>query len=176
MKSLTLAATLTLALSAPLAAVAAAPEPAKPVSTAFYSGKWYEIARLPTKSQKNCVAGQSQFTAKGDGGFSVVQTCRVGSLTGPLKTYDTTGKIIPSTDNAKFQLAFFGGVVKQEYWVIDRDDGLSWAVMGTPGGNFAWLMSRRPTLSAAVKDTIVARLKAAGYKTDKLIFPLQPVG
>lgn len=176
MKPLHAALALTLALCAPLTAGAAAPQPAKPVSAAFYSGKWYEIARLPTKTQKDCVAGQSQFTVKGDGGFSVVQTCRVGSLTGPLKTYDTTGKIIPSTNNAKFQLAFFGGVVKQEYWVIDRDDGLSWAVMGTPGGNFAWLMSRRPTLSAGVRDAIVARLKAAGYKTDKLIFPLQPAG
>jgi apolipoprotein D and lipocalin family protein len=176
MKHLHAAMAVTLSLLAPLTARAAAPEPAKPVSAAFYSGKWYEIARLPTKTQKDCVAGQSQFTAKGDGGFSVVQTCRVGSLSGPLKTYDTTGKILPSTNNAKFQLAFFGGVVKQEYWVIDRDDGLSWAVMGTPGGNFAWLMSRRPTLSAAVRDAIVARLKAAGYKTDRLIFPLQPAG
>lgn len=176
MKSLHAAAVLALILAAPLTGSAAAPEPTKPVSPAFYSGKWYEIARLPTTTQKDCVAGQSQFTAKAGGGFSVVQTCRLGSLTGPLKTYDTTGKIVPSTDNAKFRLAFFGGAVKQEYWVIDRDDGLDWAVMGTPGGNFAWLMARRPTLSAAVKSAVVARLKAAGYKTDRLIFPPQTAG
>ena len=170
----TIGMVLALALAAPV--MAAAPQPSKPVSTAFYSGKWYEIARLPSNNQKDCVAGQSQFTAKGEGGFSVVQTCRVGKLDGPLKTYNTSGKIIPSTNNAKFQLAFFGGAVKQEYWVIDRDDGLDWAVMGTPGGNFAWLMARRPTLSAAVKSAVVARLKAAGYKTDRLIFPPQTAG
>ena len=168
----TIGMVLALALAAPV--MAAAPQPSKPVSTAFYSGKWYEIARLPSNNQKDCVAGQSQFTAKGEGGFSVVQTCRVGKLDGPLKTYNTSGKIIPSTNNAKFQLAFFGGVVKQEYWVIDRDDGLDWAVMGTPGGNYAWLMARKPTLPASQKAAIVARLKAAGYKTDKLIYPQQP--
>ena len=170
----TIGMVLALALAAPV--MAAAPQPSKPVSTAFYSGKWYEIARLPSNNQKDCVAGQSQFTAKGEGGFSVVQTCRVGKLDGPLKTYNTSGKIIPSTNNAKFQLAFFGGVVKQEYWVIDRDDGLDWAVMGTPGGNYVWLMARKATMPAAQRAALVARLKAAGYKTDKLIFPPQTAG
>jgi apolipoprotein D and lipocalin family protein len=169
-------AALALVLSAPLAAHAAAPEPSKPVSPSFYSGKWYEIARLPTKTQRDCQGGLTEFTAAVNGGFSVLQTCRVGSLTGKLKTYDTSGKIIPATNNAKFQLAFFGGAIRQEYWVIDRDDSLGWAVMGTPGGNYAWLMSRRPNMPAGQKNAIVARLKAAGYKTEKLIFPDQPAG
>ncbi len=167
-------AALALALLFPLAAQAEAPEPTKPVSPSFYTGKWYEIARLPTATQKDCHGGLTQFTGNGKGGFSVVQSCRVGSLTGKLKSYDTSGKIVPGTDNAKFELSFFGGVRKQEYWVIDRDDGLGWAVMGTPGGNYAWLMSRRPSLPAGEKASIVAKLKAAGYKTDKLIFPQQP--
>ncbi len=167
-------AALAFAVLLPLSAQAAAPEPAKPVSAAFYTGTWYEIARLPTKTQKDCHGGLTQFTGNAKGGFSVVQTCHVGSLTGKVKTYDTSGKIIPATNNAKFQLAFFGGAVKQEYWVIDRDDGLDWAVMGTPGGNFAWLMSRTPSLPAREKAAIVAKLKAAGYKTENLIYPQQP--
>ncbi len=173
MKLLNLAA-LALVLAAPMAARAAAPEPSKTVSPSFYTGKWYEIARLPTKSQKDCHGGLTQFTGNAKGGFSVVQTCHVGALTGPLKTYDTSGKILPGANNAKFQLAFFGGAIKQEYWVIDRDDGLDWAVMGTPGGNYAWLMARKPSLPAGQKNAIVAKLKAAGYATEKLIFPQQP--
>ncbi len=167
-------AALAVALLLPLTAQAAAPEPSKAVSPSFYTGKWYEIARLPTATQKDCQGGLTQFTGNAKGGFSVVQSCRVGSLTGKVKSYDTAGKIVPGTDNAKFELSFFGGVRKQEYWVIDRDDGLGWAVMGTPGGNYAWLMSRTPTMPAREKAAIVSRLKAAGYKTDKLIFPLQP--
>jgi apolipoprotein D and lipocalin family protein len=164
-------------LAAPLAAVAAAPEPTKAVPASFYSGKWYEIARLPNSNQKDCEGGQTEFKS-GDksANFSVVQSCHLGALTGRLKTYDTTGQILPSTRNAKFQMTFLGGVVKQEYWVIDRDDNLGWAVMGTPGGNYVWLLARKPTLPAAQKTAIVARLKAAGYKTDKLIFPQQTAG
>lgn len=167
-------AALAIALLAPLCAQAAAPEPSKAVSPSFYTGKWYEIARLPNNNQKDCQAGVTQFTASAKGGFAVVQSCRLGSLTGKVKSQDTTGKILPGANNAKFQLAFLGGAVKQEYWVVDRDDGLDWAVMGTPGGNYVWLMSRKPSLPTAEKAAIVARLKAAGYKTDKLIYPQQP--
>ena len=159
----------------PQATWAAAPEPSKPVSPAFFTGKWYEIARLPTKSQKDCEGGVSQFTSAAAGEFSLVQTCHVGALNGPLKTFDTTGKITPGANNAKFVLTFFK-VIKQEYWVIDRSDNLDWAVMVTPGGNYAWVMARKPVLPDADKATVVARLKAAGYPVEKLIYPLQPAG
>ena len=108
--------------------------------------------RLPTATQKDCHGGLTEFTGKTKGEFEVVQTCHVGSLTGKLKTYDTSGKIVPGTANAKFELSFFGGVRKQEYWVIDRDDGLGWAVMGTPGGNYVWLLARNPGLDAASRQ------------------------
>lgn len=167
-------AVLAIALALPLVAQAAAPQPTKPVAASFYSGKWYEIARLPNSNQKDCQGGQTQFTGNAKGGFSVVQTCRLGSLTGKVKSQDTTGKILAGANNAKFQLAFLGGAVKQEYWVVDRDDGLDWAVMGTPGGNYVWLMARKPSMPAAERAAVVARLKAAGYKTENLIFPQQP--
>jgi apolipoprotein D and lipocalin family protein len=177
--ALLIAALSTLSQSLPASAQAArvsAPEPTRPVPPAFFSGKWYEIARLPTKSQRDCEAGVSQFTSGATSSeFGLVQTCRIGAVNGPLKTFDTTGKITPGAGNAKFVLTFFK-VVKQEYWVIDRSDSLDWVVMVTPGGNYAWLMSRKPVLPEAVKASAVARLRAAGYPVEKLIWPKQPGG
>ena len=157
------------------AAGVAAPQPSKPVSPAFFTGKWYEIARLPTKSQKDCEGGVTQFANAANGEFSLLQTCHVGALNGPLKTFDPTGKITPGRNNAKFVLTFFK-VLKQEYWVIDRSDTLDWFVMVTPGGTYAWIMSRKPSMAAADKAMIVSELKAAGYPVEKLIYPLQPGG
>lgn len=161
-------------LAAPIAATAAAPAPTKPVSTSFFSGKWYEIARLPTKSQRDCEASISQFTgASASGDFSVKQSCRVGAVDGPLKTLDVSGKIVPGGGNAKFVLTFYR-VVKQEYWVIDRSESLDWAIMGTPGGNYVWVMSRKPIMAPSEKAAVISKLKAAGYPVEKLVYPKHP--
>lgn len=155
------------------AALAAAQPPAKPVSAAFYTGKWYEIARTPNSNQRDCQAASTQFTTTTAKGFKVVQVCRKGSASGVAKTFNTTGKIVASDpENAKFSMSFLGGLKKQEYWVLDRADDQSWAIMATPGGNYVWLLSRDAVMDPAAKDAALAKVKALGYA--KLEFPAQP--
>jgi apolipoprotein D and lipocalin family protein len=103
----------------------------------------------------------------------VVQICRKGSASGAAKTFNTTGKIVAGTpENAKFSMSFLGGLKKQEYWVLDRADDQSWAIMATPGGNFVWLLSRDAVMDPAAKEQALAKVKALGYA--KLEFPDQP--
>jgi apolipoprotein D and lipocalin family protein len=162
-----------LCASAAGAALAAAQPPAKPVSTAFYSGKWYEIARTPNSGQRDCEAPTTQFTSTGAASFKVRQVCRKGSASGAAKTFNTTGKIVASQPkNAKFSMSFLGGMKKQEYWVLDRADNQSWAIMATPGGNYVWLLSREAVMAPAAREAALAKVKALGYA--KLEFPAQP--
>ncbi|WP_425996515.1 lipocalin family protein [Caulobacter sp. DWR1-3-2b1] len=154
-------------------AQAAAKPPAKAVSAEFYSGKWYEIARTPNSGQRDCEAASTQFTSTGANGFKVVQICRKGSASGAAKTFNTTGKIVAGTPkSAKFSMSFLGGLKKQEYWVLDRADDQSWAIMATPGGNYVWLLSRKAVMSPAAREAALARVKTLGYA--KLEFPAQP--
>lgn len=164
------------------AASAGAPAPTRPIAASFYSGRWYEIARIPNAGQRDCQAPQSQFTplgGKGDvafvgsaGEFAVAQVCRKGSTTGPAKTFNTKGRILPGTRNAKFEMSFFGGMKKQEYWVLDCAGDGSWALMATPGGNYIWLLSRKAVMSEASKTAAINRIRALGYN-QKLEFPAQ---
>ena len=155
------------------AALAAAQPPAKPVSTAFYSGKWYEIARTPNAGQRDCEAATTQFTTESSSGFKVLQICRRGSASGAAKTFNTTGKIVAGASaNAKFSMSFLGGLKTQEYWVLDRANDQSWAIMATPGGNYVWLLSRQAVMGPAVQAAALARGRALGYA--KLEFPKQP--
>ena len=170
--SIAIAASL-LATQAPTLAWAAAQPPSKPVAASFYTGKWYEIARTPNSGQRDCQAPTTEFTGKGAGtDFSVHQVCRRGSASGAAKVFDTTGQILAGTQNAKFKMSFLGGLKKQEYWVLDRADDQSWAIMATPGGNFVWLLSRKAVMSADDKAQALARVKALGYA--KLEYPQQP--
>lgn len=174
MKALSLPAALAaLALSAGLALAASAPQPAKPVASQLYSGRWYEVARIPNQMQRNCEGASSEFRGFSNGDFQVVQTCHKGTATGPAQVFNGRGEILPSTNNAKIKMVFFGGMVTQEYWILDRADDGAWAIMGTPGGNYVWLLSRDPTPDAATRARLVARIGALGYPTARLQFPQQ---
>ncbi|MEJ2815160.1 lipocalin family protein [Caulobacter sp. CCG-8] len=153
-------------------ALAAAKPPAKAIPTSFYSGKWYEIARTPNAGQRDCEAPTTEFTGKGADGFAVHQVCRRGSASGAAKAFDTTGKILAGSQNTRFTMSFLGGLKKQEYWVLDCADDHSWAIMATPGGNYVWLLARRPVLSDGVKAQALERVKSLGYA--KLEYPQQP--
>ena len=170
--SIILAANL-LATLAPGLSQAAARPPAKPIAASFYTGKWYEIARTPNSGQRDCEAPFTEFADKAEGeGFAVKQVCRKGSASGAAKVFNTSGKIVAGTQNTKFSMSFLGGLKKQEYWVLDRADDQSWAIMATPGGNFVWLLSRQPLMAPAAKAAALARVMALGYA--KLEFPQQP--
>jgi apolipoprotein D and lipocalin family protein len=157
-------------LAAP--AWAAAPQPTKPVAASFYAGRWYEIARLPNKNQRDCQGATTQFTEGGAGQFGAVQTCHKGSPSGEAKTFRTRGKV-DNPERNKFTMTFFG-VVRQQYFVLDSSEAAGgWAIMATPGGNYVWLLARRPALGAAVKAAAVARLRALGYPVERLEYPAQ---
>ena len=161
-----------LAIQAPSLALAAAQPPSKPIAASFYTGKWYEIARTPNSGQRDCEAPTTEFTGKGENGFSARQICRKGSASGATKTFNTTGAIIAGTQNAKFKMSFLGGLKKQEYWVLDRADDQSWAIMATPGGNYVWLLSRQAVMDPAAKAQALERVKSLGYA--KLEYPQPP--
>jgi apolipoprotein D and lipocalin family protein len=172
MRVLVLSLALLTAATPALAQRKAAPEPSKPVPAALYTGRWYEIARTPNERQKTCQAPTVEFASKG-AQQTVGLTCREGSPTG--KVSSRTGKItfIDGARNAKFKANFFAGF-GATYYVLDRADDSSWALLGTSGGNYVWVLSRTPTLAPAARSAALARANALGYRN--LEFPTQAVG
>jgi apolipoprotein D and lipocalin family protein len=174
MKACSAAALLALALFAAPAALAGAPQPAKPVAPSLYTGRWYEIARTPNHMQGDCQAATSDFSGWSGGAFSLTQTCRQGAPNGPAQVTKVSGSILPASSNAKMRLAMMGGLLSQEYWIVDHADDNAWAIMATPGGHFVWLLSRQPVVSPAVRAGLVARVQALGFDVSHLTYEQQP--
>jgi apolipoprotein D and lipocalin family protein len=165
-KPVVLAAALALAsVAAP--ALASAPEPTRRVEPSAMAGRWYEVARIPNKLQNGCREGTAEWTRSGDG-YSVVQTCRKGPA---KKEWKARAKVVDPRTNAKFKMSFFGGMLSQEYWVLDTRPDQGWLILGTPGGNYLWLMSQRPSLGDAVKAQALTRVRQLGYDVGRLEFP-----
>jgi len=169
-RSVCLALLFGLALSG--AASAAPQPPTKPIELDRYFGRWYEIARIPNRFERGpaCSAPSADYSQDASGKVSMVQTCRVGSPTGPEKVYRATGRFLDPGVNARLKLTFFV-VFSKEYWVLDHGADYSWAVVGDSSGRFLWLMARSSTVAKGVQDEMVERAKTLGYDTGKLEFP-----
>ena len=151
----------------------APPQPVRPVPMNVYQGRWYEIARTPNKMQAGCQGSTNDFAGWSSGSFSFTQTCHKGSLAGPSQTFNAHGHILAASDNAKMRLGFFGGLISQEYWILDHADNGAWAIMDRSDGRYVWLLSRQPNLSPQDRAAALARLQALGFNLTNLAFPQQ---
>ena len=172
---LTLAFCALLALSALAAPAFAGQElqPARPVPVNLYSGRWYEIARTPNHMQSDCQASTTDFSGWAAGVFQAVQTCHQGAPTGPTRQITVNGRVLPATQNAKMQLEMLGGLITQQYWILDHADDNGWLIMTTSDGRYVWLLARQPALTAAARVAALTRLQQLGFDLSHLAFPQQ---
>lgn len=170
---LNLCAALTLAFAPAVALAKSAPQPAKSLPKSFFTGRWYEIARTSNVRQKDCEAPTYEFKAKTGDSAPFVLTCRKGSPVGKAETLNVSIKLPTDAAGNKFRVSALGGVLSTEYWVLDRAEDMSWAIMATAGGGYVWLLARQPGMDAAAKAHALARVKALGYDMSKIEQPKQ---
>ena len=96
-----------LCLAPPAGAGRRAPQPAKPVATNLYSGRWYEIARTPNKMQADCQGSTTDFSGwrrrRLHGGADLPPRLRRPARPRPSRARATS---LPASGNAKMQLGY----------------------------------------------------------------------
>ncbi len=134
------------------------------IDLARYMGTWYEIAHIPNYPQKGCTDTTVHYSLNDSGAFDLVNTCW---KSGKSKPYRGSARRVEASSSAKFRVkfyVFFGG----DYWITDLDPDYRWAVVGAPGRDHLWIISREQTLDATVYQGILLRARALGFDTDKL--------
>jgi apolipoprotein D and lipocalin family protein len=143
------------------------------VELSRYLGTWYEIASYPQSFQKGCTATTADYTLRDDGMITVVNRCRKETLDGKLDEAKGLARVVDTTTNAKLEVSFFRPFWG-DYWIIDLDPEYRFAVVGHPGRDYLWILSREPQLDPAVYDGILERLRESSYDTARLVRTLQP--
>ena len=138
------------------------------VDLSRYAGKWYEIARLPNRFQRDCAGDTSAtYTLRADGKIIVLNQCRQAD--GRRKSVKGTARVADSKGpNTKLKVTFFWPFTG-DYWIIDLDPEYRWAVVGEPGRRYLWILNREPQMDMALYQQIVERAKQRGFDTEKLL-------
>lgn len=143
------------------------------VDLSSYVGTWYEIASFPQSFQEGCSATTATYSLRSDGQIDVLNQCRKGGLNGELDSAKGRARVVDAKTNAKLEVSFFRPFWG-DYWVIDLADDYSYAVVGHPGRDYLWILSRTPHMESATYDAILKRLVENDYEINRLQKTLHP--
>jgi apolipoprotein D and lipocalin family protein len=132
-----------------------------------YAGDWYEIARYPNRSEKDCNSDvHARYVLRPDGRVNVRNECRKAN--GKPDVTNGTAKVADAKSNAKLKVTFFWPFYG-DYWIIDLDPQYRYAVVGEPDRKCLWVLSRTKELDEATYKQILQHVAENGYDTSKLV-------
>ena len=142
------------------------------VDLSRYVGQWYEIARLPNRFQKKCADSvTANYTIRSDGSIQVVSRCR--KISGEFTTATGKAKIVDRKTNAKLKVTIFWPFYGK-YWILDLGPNYEYAVVGEPGRDYLWILSRTPQIDGALYEQLLAKMQARGFDTTRMIRTAHP--
>ena len=137
------------------------------VDLARYLGTWYELARLPMRFEKDCVGVTATYSKREDGALEVVNRCYKKWLDGEMKESHGRVKVVDTATNAKLKISFFGPFCG-DYWILDLGESYEYAVVGEPGRDYLWILSRTPSLPEPKIQALLDRAKEQGFDVSKI--------
>ncbi len=138
----------------------------KSVDINRYSGKWYEIAKIPNRFQSHCIRNTSaEYSLMPDNKIQVINRCEVKS--GEIDQATGVARIVDSTTNAKLEVSFVNFLGLQlfwgDYWILYLDDDYQIVLVGTPERKYGWVLARTKTLNEKQWQAIGQSMQAQGY-------------
>lgn len=151
-----------------------APATATRVDLSRYTGRWFEIARLPMAFQKADEAAIAEYGSNADGTVSVHNIAlRPDGTQHDIRGY---AKVLNPPANTKLAVRFstwFGPFIpvprEGNYWVLHVDENYQEAIVGTPDRKYLWLLARTPTISQQKYAALLAKTERLGFDISRLI-------
>ena len=142
--------------------------PVKPFDKTKYLGKWYEIARLDFKFERNLNNTTATYSINEDGsikvdnrGFDVVKKV--------WKQAIGKAKFVGDAQEGRLKVSFFGPFYAG-YNVIALDPDYKYALIAGKNLSYLWILSRETTVPDEVKQDYLKIAGDLGYKTEDLIW------
>lgn len=142
--------------------------PVSPFDGDKYLGKWYEIARLDFKFEKDLNNTTAEYSQNDDGTIKVDNR---GYNTKKKEWTQSIGKakFIKGDNVAKLKVSFFGPFYAG-YNVIAIDSDYTYALVAGENLKYLWILSRETTIPEDIKESYLNIAGSIGYKTSDLVW------
>uniref|UniRef100_A0A667XH51 Apolipoprotein D n=1 Tax=Myripristis murdjan TaxID=586833 RepID=A0A667XH51_9TELE len=135
-----------------------------------YIGKWHEIQKLPNVFQRG-ECGTATYNLKAPGVVGVLNSELLAD--GSINSITGSAKVKDPSEPAKLEVSFYESSPPGPYWVLSSDyEGHSLVYGCTDYGlfhmEFAWILSRQPTLPEETIEELHSIMTAYGISVHKL--------
>lgn len=156
-----------------LAACVTAPpqglQPVSPFDIQRYLGQWYEIARLDHSFERGMSDVNATYQLAADGSVRVINR---GYDVQRQAWKEAIGRavFIGDRNTASLKVSFFGPFYGGYHVIALDQQDYRWALVAGPDRDYLWILSRDKTLPGEVREQLLAKARALGFVTDKLIW------
>ncbi len=140
----------------------------KPFDKNKYLGKWYEIARMDFRFERNLNNVTATYSVNTNGSIKV-DNRGFDYIVKEWKQAIGKAKLAGDPDEGKLKVSFFGPFYSG-YNVIALDEEYKYALIAGQNLDYLWLLSRETTMPEDVKQSYLKTAKDLGYDTSVLVW------
>jgi len=139
-----------------------------PFDVERYLGKWYEIARLDYKFEKNLKNVTATYSLNENGSIRV-DNKGYNYLQEEWKESVGKARFVGSPEEGRLKVSFFGPFYAG-YNVIALDDEYRYALVAGDNLNYLWILSRETTIPDDIKENYIKKANMIGFDTSELLW------
>ncbi len=143
-------------------------KPVTPFKVDKYLGKWYEIARLDMRFERNLNNVTATYSMDEDGTIKV-DNQGYDYVKGEWKQSIGKAKFLDDKTQGSLKVSFFGPFYAG-YNVVAIDENYQYALVAGSSDKYLWILSRTTTLPENIKEEYLKVAQSMGYNTDNLIW------
>lgn len=143
----------------------------KPFDKKQFLGKWYEIARMDYRFEKNLINVTAVYSLKEDGNIKVINK-GYDTIKKEWKMVEGKAKFRNAPDEAALKVSFFGPFYSG-YNVLAIDKNYTYALIAGNDLELLWILSRSKVIPESVKAEYLKIAENLGYKTSQLTWVTQ---
>jgi apolipoprotein D and lipocalin family protein len=136
-----------------------------------YLGKWYEIARMDFKFEKNLDHVTATYSLNTNGTIRV-DNKGYNYLKKEWKESIGKAKFVDDQNTARLKVSFFGPFYAG-YNVIAIDPDYKYVMVAGNNLDYLWLLSREKEIPINIKTAYLKQAASLGYQINKLIWTKQ---
>jgi len=133
-----------------------------------YLGKWYEIARMDFRFERDLINTTANYSMNSDGSIKI-DNRGLNYKTKKWKQAIGKAKFVNKPDEARLKVSFFGPFYSG-YNVIALDDKYKYALIAGQNLEYLWILSRETTIPEGTRKYYLKIAQDLGFKTNALIW------